>query len=73
MLTPLRADACLALTAAGASYGAMLAAWLRARYPQVVTAALASSAPLRSILVDGQGWDPTTFWEVRKGAAVRAE
>lgn len=51
----------------------MLAAWLRARYPQVVTAALASSAPLRSILVDGQGWDPTTFWEVRKGAAVRAE
>ncbi|KAI7839243.1 hypothetical protein COHA_006941 [Chlorella ohadii] len=53
----------------GASYGAMLAAWLRARYPQVVTAALASSAPLRSILVDGQGWDPTTFWEVVTRAA----
>lgn len=27
-------------------------------------AALASSAPLRSTLVDGQGWDPSTFWQV---------
>lgn len=34
------------------------------RYPEQVYAALASSAPLRSNLVDGQGWDPASFWQV---------
>lgn len=56
----------------GASYGAMLAAWLRYKYPTSVQAALASSAPLRSTLVDGQGWDPSTFWQVVTRAASPA-
>ncbi|PSC67864.1 inner membrane PPF-chloroplastic isoform B [Micractinium conductrix] len=52
----------------GASYGGMLAAWLRARYPQVVAGALASSAPLQALLVE-QGWDPSAFWQVVTKAA----
>ncbi|KAL4448364.1 hypothetical protein ABPG75_005583 [Micractinium tetrahymenae] len=60
------------VVAFGASYGAMLAAWLRYKYPITVQAALASSAPLRSTLVDGQGWDPSTFWQVVTRAASPA-
>lgn len=60
------------VVAFGASYGAMLAAWLRFKYPTAVQAALASSAPLRSTLVDGQGWDPSTFWQVVTRAASPA-
>lgn len=33
-------------------------------YPQVVFAALASSAPLRCQLVGGRGWNATDFWAV---------
>lgn len=44
--------------------GGDLATWLRLRYPETVAAAVASSAPLRCNLVDGQGWDATTFWQV---------
>src|SRR4051812_10858295 len=39
----------------GGSYGALLSAWMRFRYPQIVTGAIASAAPTH-FFGDTYGW-----------------
>eukprot|EP01102_Stenamoeba_stenopodia_P015749 TRINITY_DN5409_c0_g1_i1.p1 TRINITY_DN5409_c0_g1~~TRINITY_DN5409_c0_g1_i1.p1 ORF type:complete len:519 (-),score=130.27 TRINITY_DN5409_c0_g1_i1:105-1610(-) len=46
----------------GGSYGGMLTAWFRMKYPSVVDAALAASAPIRQFL--GTGADQYAFYEI---------
>ena len=53
----------------GGSYGGMLAAWMRMRYPNLVDGAIASSAPLEML---ASNFNTSSYWAVVTRAATRA-
>ncbi|KAG2497771.1 hypothetical protein HYH03_004043 [Edaphochlamys debaryana] len=74
LLTRIKGDAgaqASPVIAFGGSYGGMLAAWMRVKYPHIITGAVAASAPVGAF-PGVPGWDPTRFWAVATYDATAA-